>query len=221
MSEGIASYRKLNGQRLLVSSVLAAVTVGLAIVDLGVGSSGLAPGEVLAALVAGPSGGTPHSVILWAIRVPMTLTCMLVGGSLSLAGLQIQAITSNMLASPYTLGITASASFGAAIAITAGISIAGYLWIGTALMALVFALAVSLLVVYLSRFRGMSTTTLILAGIIMNFFFQALQQYLQYRASPEVAQVIAGWTFGNLQRSSWTSVVVCGALLAMGALILS
>ena len=151
----------------------------------------------------------------------MTLTCVFVGGSLSLAGLQIQTITNNALASPYTLGITASASFGAAIAITLGLSVAGYLWIGTALLALVFALAVSLLIFYLGRLKGMSTSTLILSGIIMNFFFQALQQYLQYRASPEIAQIISGWTFGNLQRSSWMSVVVSGCLLVMGAALLS
>lgn len=185
------------------------------------GSSGIGPGEVVDALLGGPDGDTANTAILWSIRLPMTLTCVFVGGSLSLAGLQIQTITNNALASPYTLGITASASFGAAIAITLGLSVAGYLWIGTALLALVFALAVSLLIFYLGRLKGMSTSTLILSGIIMNFFFQALQQYLQYRASPEIAQIISGWTFGNLQRSSWMSVVVSGCLLVMGAALLS
>ena len=56
--------------------------------------------------------------------------------------------------------------------------------------------------------QSLTATTLILVGVIMNFFFQALQQYLQYRASPEIAQIISGWTFGNLQRSSWISAGV-------------
>ena len=214
-------YRQLNGRRLLTGMVLAILTLGLIVVDLGMGSSGIGPGEVVDALLGGPDGDTANTAILWSIRLPMTLTCVFVGGSLSLAGLQIQTITNNALASPYTLGITASASFGAAIAITLGLSVAGYLWIGTALLALVFALAVSLLIFYLGRLKGMSTSTLILSGIIMNFFFQALQQYLQYRASPEIAQIISGWTFGNLQRSSWMSVVVSGCLLVMGAALLS
>lgn len=179
-------YRQLNGRRLLTGMVLAILTLGLIVVDLGMGSSGIGPGEVVDALLGGPDGDTANTAILWSIRLPMTLTCVFVGGSLSLAGLQIQTITNNALASPYTLGITASASFGAAIAITLGLSVAGYLWIGTALLALVFALAVSLLIFYLGRLKGMSTSTLILSGIIMNFFFQALQQYLQYRASPEI-----------------------------------
>ena len=214
-------YRQLNGRRLLTGMVLAILTLGLIVIDLGMGSSGIGPGEVVEALLGGPDGDTANTAILWSIRLPMTLTCVFVGGSLSLAGLQIQTITNNALASPYTLGITASASFGAAIAITLGLSVAGYLWIGTALLALVFALAVSLLIFYLGRLKGMSTSTLILSGIIMNFFFQALQQYLQYRASPEIAQIISGWTFGNLQRSSWMSVVVSGCLLVMGAALLS
>ena len=214
-------YRQLNGRRLLTGMVLAILTLGLIVIDLGMGSSGIGPGEVVDALLGGPDGDTANTAILWSIRLPMTLTCVFVGGSLSLAGLQIQTITNNALASPYTLGITASASFGAAIAITLGLSVAGYLWIGTALLALVFALAVSLLIFYLGRLKGMSTSTLILSGIIMNFFFQALQQYLQYRASPEIAQIISGWTFGNLQRSSWMSVVVSGCLLVMGAALLS
>ena len=214
-------YRQLNGRRLLTGLVLLVVMLVLIVVDLGMGSSGIGLGDVVAALVAGPDGDTANTAILWFIRLPMTLTCVFVGGSLSLAGLQIQTITNNALASPYTLGITAGASFGAAIAITLGLSLAGQLWMGTALLALVFALAVSLLIFHLGRLRGMSPNTLILSGIIMNFFFQALQKYLQYRASPEIAQVISGWTFGNLQRSSWVSVAVSGCLLVMGVVLLA
>ena len=104
-------YRQLNGRRLLTGMVLAILTLGLIVVDLGMGSSGIGPGEVVDALLGGPDGDTANTAILWSIRLPMTLTCVFVGGSLSLAGLQIQTITNNALASPYTLGITASASF--------------------------------------------------------------------------------------------------------------
>lgn len=52
---------------------------------------------------------------------------------------------------------------------------------------------------------------MILAGIVMNFFFMALQQFLQYHASPEVAQLISGWTFGNMERSTWTSTAAAAA----------
>jgi len=149
----------------------------------------------------------------------MTFTCLFVGASLSLAGLLIQTITNNPLASPYTLGVTAGASFGAAIAITTGFAVFGQIWLGVSLAALVMALMVSAFIFYLGSKRSLTATTLILVGVIMNFFFQALQQYLQYRASPEIAQIISGWTFGNLQRSSWISTGVSSACWTIVLLI--
>jgi iron complex transport system permease protein len=197
------------------------VTLALSMVDLLIGSSGLTVRDVAGILMEGPRGESSGSTIIWSLRLPMTLTCVFVGGSLSLAGLQIQNITNNILASPYTLGITAGSSFGAAIAVTAGLTVFGQLWLGTIIMALILALSISLLIYQLGRLRGLSPGTLILSGIIMNFFFQALQQYLQYRASPEVAQIIAGWTFGNLARSTWICVSANSALLLAGLFILS
>ena len=62
--------------------------------------------KIVISQLGGPDGDTANTAILWSIRLPMTLTCVFVGGSLSLAGLQIQTITNNALTSPYTLGIT-------------------------------------------------------------------------------------------------------------------
>ena len=66
----------------------------------------------------------------------------------------------------------------------------------------------------------MGTSTLILTGIIMNFFFTALQQYLQYSASAEIAQIISNWSFGNLSRASWTSATVGGVIFIIGYILL-
>ncbi|MDR2456664.1 MAG: iron ABC transporter permease, partial [Deltaproteobacteria bacterium] len=220
-TENLAQYLSLNRRRRILALAMAAITIVLGAADLLIGSSGLSAAGVWEALAAGPKAGNSGAYIIWALRLPMTLTCVFVGASLSLAGLQIQNITNNMLASPYTLGITAGASFGAAIAVTTGLTVLGRLWLGTVFLALILALSISLVIYQLGRLRGLSPGTLILSGIIMNFFFQALQQYLQYRASPEIAQIIAGWTFGNLARSTWICVSVNAFLLAAGAAILS
>ena len=55
----------------------------------------------------------------------------------------------------------------------------------------------------------------------MNFFFTALQQYLQYTASAEVAQIISNWSFGNLSRASWVSVWVSAVILTVSFLLLA
>ncbi len=204
----VKQYRDRIRKRVLSSAALAAAVFFLAILDVQIGSSSIPLQELIQTILRGPNDASSASFIVWDIRLPMTFTCLFVGASLSLAGLLIQTITNNPLASPYTLGVTAGASFGAAIAITLGFAVFGQIWIGVSLSALVMALSVSAFIFYLGSRRSLTATTLILVGVIMNFFFQALQQYLQYRASPEIAQIISGWTFGNLQRSSWISTAV-------------
>lgn len=155
--------------------------------DVSIGSSRMPLNHLFLALIEGPFGQKVETIVVWGIRLPMSLTSIFVGGSLAIAGLQLQTITNNPLASPYTFGITSGASFGAAISIMTGFSIAGQLWLGTSLMAFVVAFIVSLSIFYMGKIREMSTTTLLLIGMMMNFFFTALQQLLQYRASAEIA----------------------------------
>lgn len=137
----------------------------------------------------------------------MTFTCLFVGASLSLAGLLIQTITNNPLASP-TLWVSRRGKFRRRYCDNAGICrIRSDLDRRFSFRARYGAFRFGFYF-YLGSRRSLTATTLILVGVIMNFFFQALQQYLQYRASPEIAQIISGWTFGNLQRSSWISTAV-------------
>ena len=213
-------YREANRRRLAILASIALITLGLFFTDLATGSSNLALADIFAALNAGPHGESPECVILWSLRLPTTLTALLVGAALSLAGLSIQTITGNALASPSTLGITSGASFGAALAIALGLSVGDALWLGTVGAAFFAALLVSTLILAFGRLRGMTPSTLILAGILMNFLFMAMEELLIYLAAPEVAQVISGWTFGNLERASWLSTLSAGIALFVGLFIL-
>lgn len=202
---------------LCAAALLLLIAVGL---DLAVGSSAMPPSALLSVLFSGPDASDINSTIVWSLRLPMTLTALFVGTSLAMAGLQIQNITQNALASPSTLGITSAASFGAALAISSGLSVFGQFWLATATSALFFALFVSFAIYFLSARRGMTPETVILAGIVVNFFFLALQQVLIYRSSPEVAQIINGWTFGNLERASWLAVGINALLTLLIAVFL-
>ena len=214
-------YRQAMKHRLALIFGLTALTALLFAADLTAGSSGMPLSAVLNALWAGPSGQSPEALILWSLRLPMTLTALFVGAALALAGLQIQTITANALASPSTLGITSGASFGAALAITAGFTVGGELWLGTMTASFLASLLICALILALGRLRGMTPTTLILAGIVMNFFFMALHQFLVYVASPEVAQLISGWTFGNLERAGWLSAACALGAVLFGTLLLA
>ena len=211
-------YRNQTLRRVALLAAGAALLVLFVLLDLATGTSDMTVGRVAAALLAGPSAEGVDAVILWEFRLPMTLTALFVGTSLALAGLEIQNITGNALASPSTLGVTSAASFGAALAITTGVTFFGQLWIGTTAAAFLFALLVSGLIYALSERRGMTPQTVILAGIVMNFFFLALQQRLLAGASPETAQLINGWTFGNLERSSGLSAAAAAGFTLVAAL---
>ncbi len=56
---------------------------------------------------------------------------------------------------------------------------------------------------------------LVLAGIAVLFFFQSLQSFLQYMASPEVLQQIVFWLFGSLQKATWSGVATVSVILAI------
>ena len=217
-SQSAVIYRKINRKRRIVLLVLILAVLFMITVDISVGSSSLTFTECIRLLLAGPSAEGTYELIVWQVRLPMTLTCVGVGGCLALSGLQVQTITNNPLASPYTLGISSGASFGAAIAIVTGAAVLNVQWIGTTLMAFAFALLVTGAIFFLGRLKRMSAQTLVLVGIIMNFFFTALQQYLQYRASAEIAQIISNWTFGNLSRASMTSALVTLVVMLAGVL---
>ena len=204
-------YRRSTWVRTAVTAVMGGLALALFLADVAVGTSDLSIFQALVALFAPETD--PTAFIVREIRLPSALTAVTVGAALSLAGLLIQTITANPLASPTTLGITSGASFGAALAITSGFSIAGELWLGTVSAAFAAALLISGAILKIGHRNGMSPAALILAGIVMNFFFMALQELLLYLASPETAQLINGWTFGNLERAAVPTVALAAALV--------
>ena len=145
--------------------------------------------------------------ILWGLRMPQTLTGILVGFCLGLAGLQMQTILANPLASPFTLGFSAAAGFGA-----------GHAWYGFIIVpAAAFAMTIGAcgLIYLIAVLRSATPAILVLGGIAVLFFFQSLQSLLQFLATPEASQQIVFWLFGNLLKASWTSVAVGLATLVL------
>lgn len=203
---------------LRAGAVLAALALLLAlmITDLMTGPAGLPLRDVIDGLAAGPAGADRRlAVILWFLRMPQTLTAALVGACLGIAGLMMQTILANPLASPYTLGFSAAAGFGAALVILFGSALPVVMWVGVPLAAFAATLSAAALVYLVARFRGAAPEMLVLAGIAVLFFFQSLQSLLQFMAAPEVLQQIVFWLFGSLLKATWTSVRVIAALLAL------
>lgn len=188
----------------------------LMVADLVTGPAGLPLGDVIQGVLDGPNGENKRlAVILWHLRMPQTLMAALVGAALGLSGLMMQTILANPLASPYTLGFSAAAGFGAALVILFGTALPVAMWISVPLAAFAATLTAAGLVYLVARYRGASPEMLVLAGIAVLFFFQSLQSLLQFMAAPEVLQQIVFWLFGSLLKATWTSVKVLGVILAL------
>ena len=209
-------YRRASSRRVAALLAATALLLGLMLLDLTTGPSGMPLVDVWNGLWAGPGGGDRMAAtILWQLRMPQTVMGMLVGACLGLAGLQMQTILSNPLASPFTLGFSAAAGFGAALGIMFGAFIPLPSFIVVPTMAFAMTLTACGLVYFIARLRGASPEILVLGGIAVLFFFQSLQSLLQFLASPEVLQQIVFWLFGSLLKASWTSVAVTGSILLL------
>jgi iron complex transport system permease protein len=152
--------------------------------------------------------------ILLNLRLPRTLMAVIGGAGLSIAGVAMQGITRNPLVSPYTLGISPAAAFGASLAILFGLSAlpgSGQYWM--VLAAFLSAIACAGAVLAISATRGMTPTMLILGGVALTYLFGALTATVQFVATEQQLAAIIQWTFGSLNGSTWEEVAISGAIV--------
>jgi iron complex transport system permease protein len=145
--------------------------------------------------------------IFWRIRVPRALTAFLAGLALALSGMAFQALFRNPLATPFTLGVSSGASFGAAVYVLFGASFA-ILGISGATLASFLGAGLSMLLVYgltLTR-KGFSTYTMLLAGVAVSFFFSSLILFLQYLSNFTQMFRILRWLMGGFETVGYRPV---------------
>jgi ABC-type Fe3+-siderophore transport system permease subunit len=162
-----------------------------------------------------PFGDNPDAQIFFIARLPRTLAGALVGSTLASAGVVFQGLLRNPLATPFTLGVSAGAALGAMLAITFAptLALAG---IPAAPLASFAGSILAVGVVYLlasARHRGLSTNTLLLAGVTMNAFFSALILFVQYFADFTDTFRILRWLMGDLDISSYQPLLSALPLL--------
>ena len=217
----IASQRRLDARRVALILCLLAATLLLLFADIVTGPSGLSARDVLRGLADASSLDRIDAVILYDVRLPAALMALLVGAALATAGVEMQTVLDNPLASPFTLGVSSAAALGAAVAIVTGASIPflGESWFVSA-NAFVFAIASVALLQFLTTLRGGGSEHLVLFGIALVFSFNAAISLLQFYASAQSVQQVVFWMMGNLQRANWANVSVL-ALVALAVLPLS
>jgi iron complex transport system permease protein len=166
-------------------------------------------------------GSSLDQMIIWNIRLPRIIMGVLAGAGLAAAGVTMQGVLRNPLVSSYVLGISSAAGFGAALAIVLGVSIVsfgGYLVIGNAF---IFCFIAMIMVYMIARIRGMTSETVILAGVAVGFLFSALLSLLQYFSkSTQAVNAVVFWLMGGLYTATWDSILVCAPIVVIAIIFM-
>lgn len=208
-------YNSLIKKRVILILVLLIGLACLLILNISIGSSSISIPEILRVLFTGEGEGH-NPMIIKQIRLPMALMAVVIGASLAIGGCEIQTILRNPIASPFTLGISAAASFGAAM----GLILNANLFhvsdtLAVTVNAFAFALLVAVAIYLFSRQSSIGKTAIILFGIALNFLFSALTMILQYIADEDELQSLIFWNFGSLLKTTWSKFFVVLAVLAV------
>jgi iron complex transport system permease protein len=214
--EGRSRYRAITARRTGILGLLfLALLVSIA-VDMAYGPARYSLTEVISTIWNPAGASNQLRVVIWDIRMPIALMAVTVGACLSLAGAQMQTILANPLASPFTLGISAAASFGAALGLVAGVAVfPAAVQYMVPINAFLMAMLASLFIYGVSTMRGVTVETIILLGIALVFTFNALLSLLEYLASEQALAAVVFWTMGSLTKATWAKVGVTFAVLVV------
>lgn len=166
---------------------------------------------------------TGDDIIVTTLRMPRIVLCLLTGASLGMAGAIMQGLLRNPLVSPFTLGVSTAASFGAAMAIVFGTSILGtsyyasftvlgqYITLDTILKtvcAFGFGMLSIVIVLQIARKTNVSRSTLILSGVIVSYIFQSGLMLAKFLSDDTQLRDITMWMMGGFTGITWGMILV-------------
>ncbi|HKM53646.1 MAG TPA: iron ABC transporter permease [Isosphaeraceae bacterium] len=204
------------GMLLLLTAILAVA----ALLSLSVGAVSIPAERVVQILRSTTAQEVPatDATIVWDLRLPRILLAGLIGGGLGAAGAGYQGLFRNPLVDPFIIGASSGAALGATLAIVAGLreSVLGMGAVSAA--ALLGALLAVALVYSIASIGGrVSIPSLLLAGVALSSFIEALVWLLIFSSDEKVITIL-GWLMGSLSGRGWsvlgstTPMVLAGAL---------
>lgn len=171
------------------------------IISMRFGAVDLSVREIINALSTG-SGSTQHT-IFYKIRLPRVLLGAVVGAGLAMVGAVMQGIFQNPLVDSYTLGMSSGASLGAVIAIVTGISAKIPGISALSFFAFIGAVGTLTFVYFLSSTSGkVSTSSLLLSGIVVSYFIAALISIIMMLNSDKIESIVF-WNMGSISSANW------------------
>lgn len=211
----------------VVIAGLVVLLCGTFLLSLAISSVWVPLDQVVAILTGFDVGQTSAQVVINDVRLPRSLTALLAGAALGIAGLQMQTLFRNPLADPYALGIASGASFGVALVLlTSGATISGVFGssMGLAGDALVTAasiagaaLAISVVLTLSNRVEN--PATVLILGLMFGYAAQAFVTVLVAGADPDKLQRWVAWGFGSFSGVTWSKMTIFAPLVLAGLAI--
>ena len=192
-------------------------TLFLALIALCLGQYTIALQDVIKVLTLQKVDLANAETVIFNIRIPRILVSLIVGSGLAAAGASFQALFSNPLATPDTLGCANGASFGAALGILLGLNA-----LGIQISALIFGILAVVFVFVFTRYRHANQIMMIiLGGMVVSSLFSALVSLIKYVADPnDVLPVITFWLMGSFSNSTVRSLYTGVPMIVLGMFVL-
>ena len=170
--------------------------------------------------ILNPSSTSTEATIFWDLRVPRVILAYLAGAALALSGMTFQALFRNSLATPFTLGVASGASLGATVFLKTGLVLSVFGISGVSIFAGAGAL-LSIAAVYgISRIqKSFTTSTLLLAGLALSFFFSSLIMFIQYISDFTLTFHTTRWLMGGLEAVGYDVLFQLGPIVLVGSFI--
>lgn len=184
-----------------------------ALLSICLGASGVSLGELGRAL-ADRERSTAASRILWYVRLPRTMACLLAGAGLAVSGAVIQGVLANPLASPGIIGVNAGAGLAVSICCAAGASM-GWMVAGSAFAG---AMLAALVVTGVSQKMGASRTTVVLGGVAVSNCMNAVSETITI-LFPDASIGNADFRVGGFSSVSAGRLIPAAAFIVIGLIL--
>ena len=219
----MAEYNRYIGKKLLFIAICIAAAVLAAGYDLTIGPYDISIWETYKVIIDHILGNPVEysdDLVIWTMRLPRIVTGVIAGFGLAIAGVVMQTILRNPLADPYTTGVSSGASFGASLAIGFGLSVAGGGSLGIVANAFAFSLIPMAVIIFVSKMRGASPATMVMAGIAVMYIFNAMTTMIKLWVDADTLANIFAWSVGTLDVKGWSHIATMFAFTSVSGILL-
>lgn len=176
---------------------------------------GILIGLIFLQIVYGETGISLDQNILMDIRLPKVVACVLIGGSLAIAGLLMQLFFQNPLAGPDILGVSSGATFFVSVWLLAAASLPTYLvHLGVSIVSLIGSLlVVSFLLLML--IKNQSKATVLIVGLLIASVFSSASSLLINSSNAFEVKNFLLWSQGTFRRIYFDDLKIMIPLILM------